>query len=55
VSGPAYDLGCSSGGSFNSDRQFATYLNNRLTRYNEGELGVPHCDDDAQSLLTSLK
>ena len=55
VSGPAYNLGCSSGGSFNSDRQFATYLNNRLTRYNEGDLGVPHCDDDAQSLLTSLK
>jgi len=36
---------------YNSDRQYAMYLNNMLTSYNEGTLpgGPPHCDDDAQS------
>lgn len=36
---------------YNSDRQYAMYLNNMLTSYNEGTLpgGPLHCDDDAQS------
>lgn len=36
--------------AYGTDRAFAVYLNDRLTDYNEGLLGVDHCDDDASSL-----
>lgn len=44
---PGFDL-CS---QFGKDRQVAIQLNNILTQYNEGDLGVESCDDDATSLL----
>jgi hypothetical protein len=47
VTDPAYAL-CN---QFGRDRQVAIQLNNILTDYNEGRLGVLHCDDDATSLL----
>ncbi|MDT8437264.1 MAG: hypothetical protein RRA92_10990, partial [Gemmatimonadota bacterium] len=45
-------LGGSACKSYQSDRQYAVYLNNQLTMYNEGDLScADHCDDDGLSAL----